>query len=110
MSTFDPARRVTRRQFEKSLAAQLRSVADLVLQRNASYAGEDALKCWRKRGLAGMLVRLEDKMNRFETFLERGGATAEEWQELFADICGYALCARIWTACGDDPSVRDDAA
>ena len=78
----------------------------LVSQRNAAYAGADALKCWRKRGLAGLLVRLEDKLARFDTFIERGGGTESEWRELLSDIAGYALCGLVWLAHGSDSSVK----
>jgi hypothetical protein len=100
---------MTRREFKRALGAQIEAVAMLVSQRNAAYAGADALKCWRKRGLAGLLVRLEDKLARFDTFIERGGATESEWRELLSDIAGYAMCGLVWVACGDDPHVRDGA-
>ena len=48
--------------------------------------------------------------HRFDTFLERGGATEAEWRELLSDIAGYALCGLVWVAHGSDPSSegRDD--
>jgi len=98
---------MSRREFKRALAAQTEAVAMLVSQRNAAYAGADALKCWRKRGLAGLLVRLEDKLARFDTFIERGGGTESEWRELLSDIAGYALCGLVWLAHGSDPSIRD---
>jgi len=98
-----------RPQFQCCLAAQAEAVATLVNQRNAAYAGADALKCWRKRGLAGLLVRLEDKLARFDTFIERGGATESEWRELLSDIAGYGLCGLVWLAHGDDTRVREAA-
>lgn len=97
---------MTRREFKCALAAQIETLAMLVSQRNAAYAGADALKCWRKRGLAGLLVRLEDKLARFDTFVERGGATESEWRELLSDIAGYALCGLVWLAHGSDVSVN----
>jgi len=100
---------MTRREFKRALAAQVEAVAMLVSQRNAAYAGADALKCWRKRGLAGLLVRLEDKLARFDTFVERGGPTEAEWRELLSDIAGYALCGLVWLAHGDDARVREAA-
>jgi hypothetical protein len=97
---------MNRSEFERSLAAQIEAIAGLVNRRNAAYAGADALKCWRKRGLLGLLVRLEDKLNRFETFLEGGGATEEAWREVLRDIAGYALCGLVWVGSGSDPSVK----
>jgi len=100
---------MTRREFKRALGAQIEAVATLVSQRNAAYAGADALKCWRKRGLGGLLVRLEDKLARFDTFIERGGATEAEWRELLRDIAGYGLCGVVWVAHGDDTRVREAA-
>jgi hypothetical protein len=88
--------------FERVLATETEAVLAVVKQRNAAYAGADPLKCWRKRGLLGLLVRLEDKLARFDTFIERGGATEGEWRELLTDIAGYALCGLVWLRCGSD--------
>jgi hypothetical protein len=81
------------------------ALVELVGRRNRAYAGGDPLRCWRKRGLLGLLVRLEDKLNRFETFLEGGGATEEAWRELLRDIAGYALCGLVWVGAGGDPAL-----
>ena len=96
-----------RRHFDRLLSAEMLALAELVRGRNVTYAGADPLRCWRKRGLLGLLVRLEDKLNRFETFLERGGATEDAWREVLQDIAGYALCGLVWVASGDDPAVLD---
>jgi hypothetical protein len=106
MRRIEANRVMSRREFKRALATQIKAVAMLVSQRNAAYAGADALKCWRKRGLAGLLVRLEDKLARFDTFVERGGATEAEWRELLSDIAGYALCGLVWLAHGSDQSVK----
>jgi hypothetical protein len=97
---------MSRADFKRALATQIRAVAALVNQRNASYAGTDALKCWRRRGLAGLLIRLEDKLARFDTFVESGGVSEAEWQELLSDIAGYGLCGLVWLANGQDAYVK----
>jgi hypothetical protein len=97
-----------RSEFERILIEVVSRLVLLVVQRNLAYAGADPLKCWRKRGLAGLLVRLEDKLLRFETFLERGGATEEEWGELLQDIGGYALCGLLWLGRGEDAHVMSE--
>lgn len=94
--------RMSRAEFKRALATQIRAVTALVSQRNVAYTGDDALKCWRKRGLAGLLVRFEDKLARFDTFIERGGASETEWRELLTDIAGYGLCGLVWLAHGKD--------
>jgi hypothetical protein len=101
-------RTMSRAAFQQTLEQQLAGVVRLVNQRNAAYAGGDALKCWRKRGLAGMLVRLEDKLLRFDTFLENGGASRADWQELLSDIAGYGLCGLVWLAQGQDAVVKGE--
>jgi len=97
---------VRRDAFNRLVEMETTALIELVLRRNCAYAGGDPLKCWRKRGLLGLLVRLEDKLNRFETFLEGGGATEEAWREVLRDIAGYALCGLVWVGSGSDPSVK----
>lgn len=71
----------------------------LMTRKNQDYASDDdPLKNFRKRGLLGMLVRLEDKMARLDTFLETGIlAVAEEpVDDLFKDIINYAVLMQSW--------------
>lgn len=98
---------VKRDAFNRLIGIEAGALAELVGRRNRAYAGGDPLRCWRKRGLLGLLVRLEDKLNRFETFLEGGGATEEAWRELLRDIAGYALCGLVWVGAGGDPALVD---
>ena len=100
---------VRRDAFNRLVKAEAAALVELVSRRNRAYAGGDPLRCWRKRGLLGLLVRLEDKLHRFETFLEGGGATEEAWREVLRDIAGYALCGLTWVASGDDPAILDTA-
>jgi TPP-dependent pyruvate/acetoin dehydrogenase alpha subunit len=100
---------VRRDAFNRLVEAEAAALIELVGSRNRTYAGGDPLKCWRKRGMLGLLVRLEDKLHRFDTFMESGGATEEQWRELLQDIAGYALCGLVWTGSGSDPSVQMDA-
>jgi hypothetical protein len=95
-----------RRQFDRMLSSEVLALTELVRARNVSYAGADPYRCWRKRGLLGLLVRMEDKLNRVETFLEGEGATEEAWREVLRDIAGYAVCGLVWVGSGIDPSVK----
>lgn len=66
----------------------------LMVRKNQDYAkSEDPLKNFRKRGLLGMLVRLEDKMARLDTFVETGilAVSEEPVDDLFKDIINYAI-------------------
>ena len=107
MSATDTDANANRRHFDRLLSTEMLALADLVRGRNVACAGADPLRCWRKRGLLGLLVRLEDKLNRCETFLEGGGATEEAWREVLQDIAGYALCGLVWVASAEDPAVLD---
>ena len=95
--------------FNRLVEMEAAALIELVGRRNRAYAGGDPLKCWRKRGLLGLLIRLEDKLYRFDTFVEGGGAPEAAWRELLQDIAGYALCGLIWVASGDDPAILDTA-
>ncbi|MFB3882447.1 MAG: hypothetical protein ACE149_14365 [Armatimonadota bacterium] len=102
-------RTMARGEFDRELLEEASHLVELVNGRNRAYAGEDALKCWRKRGLLGLLVRLEDKLHRFDTFVARGGATEAEWRELLQDIGGYAVCGLVWLGRGEDVHVKGEA-
>lgn len=101
--------KVRRDAFNRLVEMETAALVELVSRRNCAYAGGDPLKCWRKRGLLGLLIRLEDKLHRFDTFVERGGATEQEWRELLHDIAGYALCGLVWVGQGSDQHVKDEA-
>ena len=101
--------KVRRDAFNRLIEMETAALIELVGRRNRAYAGGDPLKCWRKRGLLGLLVRLEDKLHRFDTFVENGGATEEQWRELLQDIAGYALCGLVWVGQGSDQNVKGEA-
>jgi hypothetical protein len=98
---------MTREEFDARIEEIAVEEADLLRRKSRGYGGSDPLKNWRKRGLAGLLVRLEDKLCRYDTFLERGGETPENWHELLRDIAGYALCGMLWLEEGDDENVKE---
>ena len=91
---------MTPTEFRALLHGNIEDLFVLVADRNENYGGTDPLRCWRKRGLGGLIVRFEDKLHRFEAFLE-SGATEEQWRELLFDIGGYALCGLVWLASGE---------
>lgn len=70
-----------------------------MILKNQDYAkADDPLKNFRKRGLLGMLVRLEDKMARLDTFVETGilAVSSEPVEDVFKDIINYAILMRYW--------------
>ena len=101
--------KVRRDAFNRLVEMETAALIELVGRRNRAYAGGDPLKCWRKRGLLGLLIRLEDKLYRFDTFVEGGGAPEAAWRELLQDIAGYALCGLVWVGQGSDQHVKGEA-
>jgi len=101
--------KVRRDAFNRLVEMEAAALIELVGRRNRAYAGGDPLKCWRKRGLLGLLIRLEDKLRRFDTFVEGGGAPEAAWRELLQDIAGYALCGLVWVGQGSDQHVKGEA-
>lgn len=99
---------VRRDAFNRLVETEAAALIELVGRRNRAYAGGDPLRCWRKRGLLGLLIRLEDKLHRFDTFVENGGAPETAWRELLQDIAGYALCGLVWVGQGSDQHVKDE--
>lgn len=72
---------------------------ELMKLKNADYStAADPLKNFRKRGLLGMVVRLEDKMARLDTFLESGTLAVKEEpvDDLFMDIINYCILMQFW--------------
>lgn len=96
---------MTRDEFRAALRRELDDLFELLLEKSRKYAGDDPLKNFRKRGVAGGIVRVEDKLSRWDTFLEAGGATEEDWLETFGDIAGYAIMMRLWAQHGNDSHV-----
>lgn len=88
-------------EFIHTVRSHADGIVALLQQKNTEYAGNDPLKCFRKRGLLGLLIRLEDKLNRYDTFVEQNCATPEMWQELLGDIVGYGLLGLVLIAEGE---------
>jgi hypothetical protein len=106
VGTMSVSKSPTREEFEEALMAEAEALLSLVQEKNCDYAGSDPLKNFRKRGVAGGIVRVEDKLARWDTFLEGGGRSTEDWEETFRDIAGYAVMMLVWLRLGaDDPLV-----
>lgn len=86
MSDNNDIKLVTRDNLEQAA----NSVIDLVLAKNADYG--DA---WRKFGVAGVMVRINDKGMRLETLSDGRKALVldEAIMDTVKDICGYTLLA-----------------
>jgi hypothetical protein len=82
--------------FDSLAAAEARHVVSTIEQRGGEHRGnEDALGGWRKRGLLGIAVRLEEKLERLDVICKHP-RSAEYVREVLTDIAGYALCGLVW--------------
>lgn len=66
----------------------------LMVVKNQDYGtGDDPFRNFRRRGLLGILVRMEDKLARLETFVERGDLKVvdEQVRDTVIDIINYAV-------------------
>lgn len=75
----------------EALNRNAQKVVDLVLRKNADYG--DA---WRRNGVVGVMVRIQDKMLRLENLNGKSGlVVGENARDTLMDICGYALLGLI---------------
>ena len=59
---------------------------EITKKKNSDYShGTDAFRNFRRRGAYGFLVRMDDKMARLESFIEKGSYEVQE--ESFLDTC-----------------------
>jgi hypothetical protein len=60
---------------------------EIVKRKNSDYTGtfDDPYKNFRKRGALGFLVRMDDKLARLESFIEKGSYEVQD--ESFLDTC-----------------------
>lgn len=70
--------------FHKECAEKL---VEITKKKNSDYTGvtDDPFKNFRRRGEFGFLVRMDDKLARIESFLEKGSYEVQD--ENFLDTC-----------------------
>lgn len=79
---------------QQQIQQQAEELAQLLIRKNADY-GNSFEEQFNKRGLVGVLIRLEDKMARLDN-LERNVAKVDESiKDTLIDLAGYALLASI---------------
>lgn len=79
---------------QQRIQQQAEELAQLLIRKNADY-GNSFEEQFNKRGLVGVLIRLEDKMARLDN-LERNAAKVDESiKDTLIDLAGYALLASI---------------
>lgn len=79
---------------QQRIQQQAEELSQLLIRKNADY-GNSFEEQFNKRGLVGVLIRLEDKMARLDN-LERNAAKVDESiKDTLIDLAGYALLASI---------------
>jgi hypothetical protein len=79
-----------------TLTGLCEDVVQLVLQKNAAYGN-----AWRRRGLPGIIVRLDDKLTRLESLTNgdclelRVDNAGESAEDTVKDMIGYLLLAHV---------------
>ena len=70
-------------------------MCEITEKKNADYtgAGDDPFKNFRRRGAFGFLVRMDDKLARIESFLEKGEYKVkdESFEDTCIDLANYAI-------------------
>lgn len=85
-----PSRTLT--EFEKRVATILSNLNNTLVSKNADY-GDSYAKSVEKRGTVVSLIRLEDKLNRYEQLIMNPGSEKvdESIEDTLLDLAGYAL-------------------
>lgn len=71
----------------------------LMKQKNGSYGkAEDPLFNFRRHGLKGFVVRMDDKMSRLDNYIEMGQMTTpdEGVTDTLQDLINYAVLFQFW--------------
>lgn len=80
-------REEARKEFAKTLDAQISHLRSLLIKKNNDYAA-----AYKKRGLYGILVRIEDKLTRIENLFDKD-PECEAMLDSWYDVAGYAMLA-----------------
>ena len=69
---------------------------ELYKRKNADY-GDSVSKTYEKYGMVSFLVRIEDKINRVKSLIDKGKREVKEEkiEDTLTDLANYAILARI---------------
>ena len=78
---------MTKAEYLKFHRACAKALVEITARKNSDYTGktQDPFKNFRRRGHFGFLVRMDDKLSRIESFLEKGSYKVKD--ESFLDTC-----------------------
>lgn len=65
-------------------------IKNLLIRKNHDY-GNSFTKQYKKYGLLSGIIRLDDKMSRLDTLIEKDAQVNESIEDTVADIAGYAI-------------------
>lgn len=76
-----------------------KSAKGLMRKKNEDYGrAEDPLFNFRRHGLKGMVVRMDDKMCRLDNFIDKGSFAVEDEnvEDVARDLINYAVLFLFW--------------
>ena len=79
---------------QQRIQEQADDLAQLLIRKNADY-GNSFEEQYNKRGLLGVLIRLEDKIARLDNLQKNSAKVDESIKDTLVDLAGYALLASI---------------
>ena len=79
---------------QQRIQEQADDLAQLLIRKNADY-GNSFEEQYNKRGLLGVLIRLEDKIARLDNLQKNTAKVDESIKDTLVDLAGYALLASI---------------
>lgn len=79
---------------QQKIQEQADELAALLIRKNADY-GNSFEEQFNKRGLIGVLIRLEDKISRLDNLQNKDAQVNESIEDTLLDIAGYALLASM---------------
>ena len=81
--------------FEKTVDKITAQLADTLKRKNHDY-GDSFAKIYKKRGDISTLIRLEDKLNRFETLINKDRKVNDESiEDTLLDMAGYCILTLV---------------
>lgn len=86
---------MTKEEYMKFHQECCNAMVEITKKKNSDYSGtgNDPFKNFRRRGTYGFLVRMDDKLARIESFLEKGSYEVkdESFMDTCLDLANYAV-------------------
>jgi hypothetical protein len=86
---------MNKKEYMKFHEACTEKMISITKKKNSDYTGnsQDPFKNFRRRGEYGFLVRMDDKLARLESFLEKGSfeVSDESFEDTCLDLANYSI-------------------